>query len=160
MKSLTNKSLTISESIENIELYINDDLNNKKNNVLKNRNNNLYNKNKLVKNSLSMPNLFLPKSEKGIKHAIKSNDFHNYLHPKERIPLKKLEIKVHKHFINNYIDNNYYNIKKIDEIVNNEKSHLVAKFKDFLILGDIAEFLQKFYTFKETQELYSEIIEY
>ena len=176
MKSPMNVSLTISKSIDieetSIEnksnLYIKEDINsNNKNNELKNKNgNNIYkknkNRNKLVKNSLSMPNLFLPNSEKKFKQKIKNNQFNNYLHPKKRVTLINLEKKVHEYFVNNYIDNNNnnYNIQKIDEIVNNEKSHLVAEFKDFLVLGDIAEFLQRFYTFEEIQELYSQILEY
>ena len=171
-----NVSLTISKSIEieetSIEnksnLYIKEDINsNHKNNELKNKNgNNIFkknkNRNKLVKNSLSMPNLFLPNSEKKFKQKIKNNQFNNYLHHKKRVPLINLEKKVHEHFVNNYINNNnnYYNIQKIDEIVNNEKSHLVAEFKDFLVLGDIAEFLKKFYIFEEIQELYFQILEY
>ena len=171
-----NVSLTISKSIEiedtSIEnksnIYIKEDINgNNKNNEFKNKNgNNIYkknkNRNKLVKNSLSMPNLFFPNSEKNFKQKTKNNQFNSYLHPKKRVPLILLEKKVHKNFVNNYINknNNYYNIQKIDEIVNNEKSHLVAEFKDFLILGDIAEFFQKCYIFEEIQELFSQILEY
>ena len=43
-----------------------------------------------------------------------------------------------------------YDIKVINEIIYNEKSHLVALFKDFLIFDDFSEFLKRFYMLKES----------
>ena len=43
---------------------------------------------------------------------------------------------------------NDYNIRMIEDILNNESTHLVAEFKDYLIMGDITEFLQKSYNIK------------
>ena len=55
----------------------------------------------------------------------------------------ELEKLVYRSLIKFYNDDDYYNIMKIDEIINNEKSHLVAEFKDFLVYGDTAEFILK-----------------
>lgn len=68
-----------------------------------------------------------------------------------------------KYFINNY----YYGACIINNIIYNEKTHLVARFKDFLIKDDLSEFLKRFYKKKESlirlpkyyeyYELYSKI---
>ena len=56
------------------------------------------------------------------------------------------------HFINKYIKNEtYYNSIIIEHIIHNEPGHIVAEFKDFLILGDINEFLQNYYKIKESK---------
>ena len=49
-----------------------------------------------------------------------------------------------------YINNNYYNSRIINDIIYNEKSHIVSKFKDNLISDDNSEFLKRFYTSKES----------
>ncbi len=47
------------------------------------------------------------------------------------------------------IPNTFYNIKMINDIIFNEKSHFVETFKEFLIYGDNNEFLKRFYNRKE-----------
>ena len=79
---------------------------------------------------------------------------------KKAFPFHDLEKLVHKSFQKFYSDDAYYNIMKIDEIINNEKSHLVAEFKDFLVLGDTGEFILKYYNKKETQKIYKQILDY
>ena len=54
----------------------------------------------------------------------------------------------------------FYNIKVINEIICNESTHVVAAFKDYLINEDTSEFLQKFYTRKESKEALPKIFEY
>ena len=55
------------------------------------------------------------------------------------ILLKKL---IHQKFIDKYYhDKNFYNSKVIEDIINNESTHVVAEFKDYLIYGDDSEFL-------------------
>jgi hypothetical protein len=49
-----------------------------------------------------------------------------------------------------YINNNYYNSRIINDIIYNEKSHIVSKFKDNLITDDNSEFLKRFYTTNES----------
>ena len=60
-----------------------------------------------------------------------------------------------------------YNSNIIDNIIYNERSHIVAKFKDYLILDDNGEFLKRYYKYTESilrlpkfyeyYELYSKI---
>ena len=79
----------------------------------------------------------------------------------DKLPtVKKLEKNIHKEFKDKYKDNNFYNIQKIEEIINNEKSHLVAEFKDFLVKGDCAEFLLGCYNLKNIYAIYPQILEY
>ena len=62
-----------------------------------------------------------------------------------------IEKHIYNSFINAYtIDNIYYNARIINDIIYNEKSHIVAKFKDYLIIDDISEFLKRFYTSSES----------
>ena len=65
------------------------------------------------------------------------------------------------HFVNKYIKNEtYYNSIIIEHIIHNEPGHIVAEFKDFLILGDINEFLQNYYKIKESKYILPKIFEY
>ena len=65
------------------------------------------------------------------------------------------------HFLNKYIKNEtYYNSIIIEHIIHNEPGHIVAEFKDFLILGDINEFLQNYYKIKESKYILPKIFEY
>jgi len=59
-----------------------------------------------------------------------------------------------------FIDNKTFYLKTIDEILYNEKTHLVAKFKDFLIYDDDNEFLDKFYEKKESLIMIPFILEH
>ena len=72
--------------------------------------------------------------------------------------LKKL---IHQVFVNKYYhDKNFYNAKVIGDIINNESTHLVAEFKDYLIYGDDSEFLQKNYNIKECKKYLPRIFNY
>ena len=79
---------------------------------------------------------------------------------KKLLSLRLLEKLVHKSFMRFYNDDAYYNIIKIDEIINNEKSHLVAEFKDFLVMGDTGEFILKYYKRSEIKKIYKQILDY
>ena len=79
---------------------------------------------------------------------------------KKVLSFPELEKIVHKSFIKFYKDDSYYNVIKIDEIINNEKSHLVAEFKDFLVMGDTGEFILKYYIRSETNKIYKQILDY
>ena len=77
------------------------------------------------------------------------------------LPMKTIEKIAYCNFMNQHYKNkDYYNIKVIDEIIHNENSHIVAEFKDYLIKGDISEFLQKYYKKKESINLLPKIYEY
>ena len=74
------------------------------------------------------------------------------------ILLKKL---IHQTFIDKYYqDKNFYNSKVIEDIINNEPTHVVAEFKDYLIFGDDSEFLQKNYNNKEIRKYLPKIFNY
>ena len=110
-------------------------------------NNNNYNKNesKLLESDRDL-------NEKIIKLLIGD-------HP--LLPMKAIKKIAHCNFMNqHYKTKDYYNIKVIDEIIHNENSHIVAEFKDYLIKGDISEFLQQYYKKKESLDLLPKIYEY
>jgi len=55
---------------------------------------------------------------------------------------------------------NEYNSIVVNHIIHNDPGHIVAEFKDFLIEGDINEFLQKSYKINEINFLLPKIFEY
>ena len=74
------------------------------------------------------------------------------------ILLKKL---IHQTFIDKYYhDKNFYNSKVIDDIINNESTHVVAEFKEYLIYGDDSEFLQKNYNIEDCKKYLPKIFNY
>ena len=96
---------------------------------------------------------------KNPKSILKNNRLYEY--QRKKGDFKYLQKYVHKHFINFYKNSkNDYNIRMIDDILNNESAHLVAEFKDYLIMGDITEFLQKSYNINECKKYLPKIYEY
>ena len=107
-------------------------------------------------------------SENNIINDFIDNNFEtikvNHIHPKhkkEKIlskynkkpTLKQLERKIHNYFIRQYYQSkDYYNKMVINDIINNFGTHLVAEFKDYLIVGDESEFLQKQYNLDECKK--------
>ena len=79
---------------------------------------------------------------------------------KKILSFPNLEKLVYKSFKNYYNNHFKYNTMKIDEIINNDKSHLVAEFKDFLVIGDMGEFILKYYNKKEVDNIYKQILDY
>lgn len=59
-----------------------------------------------------------------------------------------------------YITENYYNSRIINDIIYNEKSHIVSLFKDNLIIDDCSEFLKRYYTTDESQLRLPRFFEY
>ena len=109
-----------------------------------------------LQNIFSEQNKSKPKNTRGI---FKSNRL--FEHQRKKGDFKYLQKYVHKQFINLYKNSkNDFNVRMIDDILNNENTHLVAEFKDYLIMGDITEFLQKSYTTKECQKYLPKIYEY
>ena len=117
----------------------------------------------IKKNHLLNPKLLLKSEKNNIskKNNIK-NIASNYRHSKNNsIFLYNVEKKIYKRLYNRYrINEDYYNIKIINEIISNENSHIVAEFKDFLIKDDYSEFIQKYYNKNETIDLLKQIFEY
>ena len=133
---------------------------NKKGEGNKNRNTNSQNypKKYYQNEQYIITNLYLSIKENMQKKRNQKGN--NNKSPKKVLPFHDLEKLVHKSFKKFYSDNAYYNIMKIDEIINNEKSHLVAEFKDFLVLGDTGEFILKYYNKKDTEKIYKQILDY
>ena len=64
------------------------------------------------------------------------------------------------HFVNKYTKNEtYYNSIIIEHIIHNEPGHIVAEFKDFLVMGDMGEFILKYYNKKEIDAIYKQILD-
>ena len=60
------------------------------------------------------------------------------------------EKKVHNYFTSKYLGFDYsYSSLSLNNLMFNERCRIVARFKDFLILDDMTEFLRRFYSKKE-----------
>ena len=78
-----------------------------------------------------------------------------------RVPKKSIIKKIYKLFNMKYSKlPESYNNNIIDNIIYNEKSHIVATFKDRLISDDIGEFLKRFYKKKESDIRLPKFYEY
>lgn len=79
---------------------------------------------------------------------------------------KLLSFKQMKKFICNrfhkkyFIDEFFYGSRVINDIIYNEKTHIVASFKDYLILDDLSEFLKRYYTMIESSIRLPKFFEY
>ena len=73
---------------------------------------------------------------------------HNF---KSKNKINNIKRKIHQSFIKKY-ENLYlkYNVNIIDNIIYNERAHIVAEFKDRLIIDDQGEFLKRYYKFYES----------
>ena len=80
----------------------------------------------------------------------------------QKLPsLNKIEKYIHNYFKNLYYhDKDFYNIKVINDIINNLDTHLVAEFKDYLIMGDESEFLQKLFNRNECKKYLPTLFDY
>ena len=112
--------------------------------------------------SLNLQSISLNQYKKKTKYS--KNIFKNnllYEHQRKKGDLNYLEKYIHRYFISFYKNTkNDYNIRMIEDILNNESTHLVAEFKDYLIMGDITEFLQKCYNINECKKYLPKIYEY
>ena len=76
-------------------------------------------------------------------------------------PLKSILKNVHKLFHKKYSESNLkYDLNIIDNIIYNEKSHIVATFKDRLIIDDTGEFLKRYYLKEESDIRLKKFYEY
>ena len=77
------------------------------------------------------------------------------------LPMITIEKIAYCNFMSQHFKNNdVYYVKVIDEIIHNESTHVVAEFKDYLIKGDISEFLQQYYKKEECLDMLPKIYEY
>ena len=87
------------------------------------------------------------------------NRLHEYQRKKGNI--RFLEKYARQYLLSFYINTkDDYNVRMIEDILNNESTHLVAEFKDYLIMGDITEFLNKSYNMEEIKKYLPKIYEY
>lgn len=107
-------------------------------------------------NSKNLTNINKSKFTKKIK--MEKNNLNMKLNNKS---LNKIEKRIHNKFIKFYQTNkDFYNTKIINEIISNEKNHIVSQFKDFLIKEDTNEFFIKLYTKNESISLLKKIFDY
>ena len=114
----------------------------------------IYQKMKSIKNSLQLNENKEKDKNKNKNKKSNGNTKHKLL------SMKQLEKNVRKRLLKFYVNKNYFNILKIDEIINNEKSHVVSEFKDFLVIGDTAEFILEYYPYSTTRIIYPQILDY
>ncbi|CDW80544.1 UNKNOWN [Stylonychia lemnae] len=55
------------------------------------------------------------------------------------------------------IQQEFYNVKNINNILYNRQVHLVSVFKDYLIYDDICEFITAYYNIKEAKKLFGKL---
>ena len=113
--------------------------------------------------SLISPKENIDKNEKGPKEKNNLNEriIKLFIGNHPLLSMKTIKNITHLHFSNKYLYNeNYYNSIIIEHIIHNEPGHIVAEFKDFLIFGDINEFLQNYYKIKESKYILPKIFEY
>ena len=71
----------------------------------------------------------------------------------EKRTIKDIEKAINEKFIKKYTTNkSLYNGYIIDNILFNDKTHLVAAFKEYLIIDDEYEFLKRFYMSDESNK--------
>lgn len=119
---------------------------------IKSKFNTIIKKNNII-NSKFLINIKKLKFNKGIKN--------NNLNKSNSNTMKNLEKIIHDKFIKIYkTKENFYNIKIINEILNNESSRIVSKFKEYLIKDDLNEFISRFYTKNKSKSILKEIFNY
>ena len=75
--------------------------------------------------------------------------------------LKSLEKRIHSLFHKKYkTDENIFNISRIDSLLFDDKKHIVAIFKEYLISDDQYEFFKRFYQCEESKKRLLKYIEY
>ena len=111
--------------------------------------------NRLISSSINFIKEKTPK-----KNNFKKN--RNLLKDKYKtIDFNHLVKYVHQYFLSLYRnDEEDYNIRMIEDILDNEETHLVAEFKDFLVMGDMNEFLQKYYKVSDSKRYLPKICDY
>ena len=106
-------------------------------------------------NSQKIKNLIHLNDLKKLKKysVINSNSYDNYILRQNKLILKKLAKKYNRGI-------EFYRKKVIADIIDNEATHMVASFKEFLIYGDYSEFLQGYFQIKEIRKFLPLIFDY
>ena len=123
---------------------------------IKSKFNTIIKKNNII-NSKFLINIKKLKLNKGIKN----NNNNNNLNIINTNTMKNLEKIIHDKFVNIYqTKENFYNKMIINEILNNESTRIVSKFKEYLIKDDLNEFLSKFYKKNKSISILKQIFQY
>ena len=106
-------------------------------------------------NSQKIKNLIHLNDLKKLKKysMINSSSYDNYILRQNKLILKKLAKKYNRGI-------EFYRKKIISDIIDNETTHLVASFKEFLIYGDYSEFLQGYFQIREIKKFLPLIFDY
>ena len=92
-----------------------------------------------------------------LRHSRKSS----FTLPKPKEKLFELEKKImNKTKSKHQSDRSSFVKKVINDIMCNEKSHIVAMFKDYLIFDDLSEFLKRFYKLSESHSRLLKVYDY
>jgi hypothetical protein len=120
---------------------------------IKNKYSNLLKINNFINPKISLRTKKNNKKTTSVKSKCSNNNNRLFFH--------NIEKRIYKRFFNCYRTNeDFYNIKIINEIISNENSHIVAEFKDFLIKDDYTEFIQSYYKMKDIKVILRQIFEY
>ena len=68
---------------------------------------------------------------------------------------KKYIYKIYKNYSTK---DNYYNIKKINEIIADETSYIIAEFKDFLIKEDYSDFYKENMFYQKVKNVFQKYL--
>ena len=85
--------------------------------------------------------------------TISSYNYNDYINRQTKLIFKKLAKKYNR-------GAEYYYRKVITDIIDNEPSHLVSSFKEYLIYGDYSEFMQGYFNLSEIIKFLPLIFEY
>ena len=96
------------------------------------------------------------KSRVNVNSSINKKDYCNHRAIVSKL-VKSSKMKLVK---NHQINNNKFNKNVINSIIYNEKEHIVAEFKDFLIYDDFSEFMKRFYKLNESSNRLPKINEF
>ena len=95
------------------------------------------------------------------KSSHNENSSYSVLNNSYKDSIKTIIRRIYKLFFKKYSKMPFnYNINIIDNIIYNEKSHIVATFKDRLIVDDNGEFLKRYYKKKESDIRLPKFYEY
>ena len=96
-----------------------------------------------------------------VNKTLKKYDYFFSLISFSKEPIRKyIQYAYHKLHLKYYSIPLIYEINIINNIIYNEKSHIVATFKDYLILDDNSEFLKRYYKLYESNSRLPRFYEY
>ena len=114
--------------------------------------------NTIIKKNNIINSKFLINIKKLKHNKVKNN---NNINKSNSNTMKNLEKIIHDKLIKKYhTKENFYNIKIINEIINNENTRIVSKFKEILIKDDLNEFISNFFKKDKSISILKEIFNY